>query len=268
MGTVASPSDDRSKIVMGYPPINSYPQSPYVYPQPDLGYHNHKGYVDSVSPNPYSQSFDGYYYQQPYEPLVPEPSRTTSVGRAMISLLIVLTIGMCMLSIIIFLLFATDLPDFRIVSLTVPNFNATNSSLVAIWYANITVTNQNEGFKIQFPHVMSSVFYEEDMLAISPLQPFEIETKQNLDLSFRVTTGRSNQEQLHAGVFQNIVQDRSTGFVIFSLRLSLKAQYMSNSFSRKASIKVYCKNLQVSFSPTGEGKLTEDSPNECLTFSQ
>ncbi|KAL2533473.1 hydroxyproline-rich glycoprotein family protein [Abeliophyllum distichum] len=219
MGTVASPSDDRSKIVMGYPPMNSNPQSPYVYPQADLGYHNHKGYADSVSPNPYSQSFDGYYYQRPYEPLVPEPSRTTSVGRAMISLLIVLTIGMCMLSIVIFLLFATDLPDFRIVSLSVPNFNATNSSLFASWYANITVTNQNDGFKIQFPHAVSSVFYEEDMLAISPLQPFEIETKQNLDLSFHVTTDRSNQEKLHTGVFPNIVQDRSTGFRNFQLEI-------------------------------------------------
>jgi len=258
---VASPSDDRSKIVMGYPPMNRYPQ-------PDLAYHHHKGYENSVNPNYYPQSFDGYYYQQTYAPLVPEPSRTTSVGRAMISLLVFLTLGMCMLSIVIFLLFGTDNPDFHLVSLTVPNFNVTNTSLLATWYANITVTNKNEAFKVHFLHVVSSVFYEEDMLGISPLQPFQVHTRETLGMSFRVTTDPLNQEKLHNGVFPSIVQDRSTSIVFFSLRLSLKAEYKSSSLWKKASLKVNCKNMQVSFSPTGEGKLTEDFLNECVLFSQ
>ncbi|CAA2971148.1 Hypothetical predicted protein [Olea europaea subsp. europaea] len=255
METVASPSHDQSKIAMRYP-------------QPNIGYHHNKGYANSVNPNPYPQSFDEYYYQQTYKPLIPEPSRTTSIGHAMIYLLIVLTFGMCMLSIVIFLLFGTDQPDFHMVSLTVPNFNVTNSSLIASWYANITVKNQNEAFKVQFQHVVSSIFYEEDMLAISLLQPFQVETKQTLGMSFLVTTDPSNQEKLHAGVFPSIVQDRSTGIVTFSLRLSLKAQYKSNTLWKKASLKVICKNLQVSFSPTGEGKLTEDFPNQCILFTR
>ncbi|CAI9780259.1 unnamed protein product [Fraxinus pennsylvanica] len=231
MKTVASPSDDQSKIVMGYSP-DRYPQPPYGYPQPDIGYHHDKGYANSVNPNPHPQSFDGYYYQQSYEPLVPEPSRTTSIGRAMIYLLIVLTFGMCLLSIVIFLLFGTDQPDFHMVSLTVPTFNVTNSSLIASWYANITVTNQNEAFKVHFQHVVSSIFYEEVMLAISLLKPFQVETKQTRSMSFRVTTDPSNQEKLHNGVFPNIVQDRSNGIVIFSLRLSLKAQKIDRRFSQ------------------------------------
>jgi len=87
-------------------------------------------------------------------------------------------------------------------------------------------------------------------------------------MSFLLTTDPSNQEKLHNGVFPNIVQDRSNGIVIFSLRLSLKAQYKSNTLWKKASLKVNCKNLQVSFSPTGEGKLTEDFPNECVLFTR
>ncbi|CAA3031878.1 uncharacterized protein LOC111412667 [Olea europaea var. sylvestris] len=266
MGTMAPPSDDQSKIVMGYPRMNRYPP-PYGYPKPDLAYHHHKDYANSINPNHYPQSFDGYYYQQTYAPLVPEPSRTTSVGRAMISLLIFLTLGMCMLSIVIFLLFGTEDPDFHLVSLTVPNFNVTNSSLVASWDANITVTNQNEAFKVQFLQVVSSFFHEEDLLAISPLQSFQVETRQTLGMSFGVATDPTNQEKLHNGVFPSIVQERSTGIVCFSLRLSLKAEYKSNSLWKKASLKVNCKNLQVSFSPTGEGKWTEDFPKKCLLFS-
>ncbi|KAK4396598.1 hypothetical protein Sango_1496400 [Sesamum angolense] len=123
--------------------------------------------------NPYSQPYNNYYYQQPYKPLVPENGDDSSFGRVMLILMIILVGGMCMMSLAMWFLFGTNIPEFGVTSLKVSNFTVTDTNLTGEWNVDFSVHNTNRELAIHFDMITSSIFYKETLLGVSSLQPFQ-----------------------------------------------------------------------------------------------
>ncbi|KAL3839361.1 hypothetical protein ACJIZ3_023952 [Penstemon smallii] len=239
--------------VVGYPSsIDPYPQSQNMFPHgssaypvpmhpphgayasqsfqhhpgygPSSSFHAHGKYPASAAQiNPYSPSFNQYYYQQqPYKPLMLETNPgANSFGRMMLILMIVLVGSMCMMSLVMWFLFGTYIPEFQVVSLKVSNFSSTNTTLTGIWDAKLTVRNTNEETVIQFDRVRSSIYYGDVMLGISTLRPFEVEKKKRYDIDVNVTAEHTlNVDKMQSSILPTLAEDRSNGVVVFSLRLS------------------------------------------------
>ncbi|KAI3471745.1 hypothetical protein Pfo_028398 [Paulownia fortunei] len=259
----ASPSDDpKQKIVMGYPSMdryhqaqNMYPQAASAYPAPcrpqgyasssfqlPQGYDSSPfqqdgKYLASTSQNPYPQPYNDCYYQQHYKPLCPNPTIT---------------------------------PRLAVFSLKVSNFTATNTTLTGIWDVDVAVSNTNKELAIHFDGVMSSIFYKDALLGISALQPFQVQQMQRSALNFSMPAEQTpNDHRLQNWVLPALSQDRSNGVVVFSLRLAMKANFTSpNMVYRQESLRVLCENMQISFSPTGEGTMLPGLGNACLIHLQ
>ncbi|XP_073275510.1 uncharacterized protein [Primulina huaijiensis] len=278
MGTSASPSlDPKEKPVIGYPSMGrcnqtQYPQIPPGYPvqmnpvaASSSSFHN-QGNYPIYAPNPHSDSFNAYYYQNPYLPMIPEPKKSTSFGRVMLMFMIVLVAIMCTMSLVMWFLFGTNIPGFQVKSLNLSNFTATDTSCTGTWDANVTVTNLNEDLEIEFSKVRSSVFYREAMMGISLMQPFEIQKREAVNMNVSVPaeqiTGGTNLQSL---VLPSLVQDQRNGIVVFSLRLAFHVSFRSSDVVYKQEVlKVFCENLKVKISGSGEGTLTQDLGSECL----
>ncbi|KZV48979.1 Hydroxyproline-rich glycoprotein family protein [Dorcoceras hygrometricum] len=273
--------DRKERTAIGYPSMDRYHLSHSPYPQMHPGYpvpyqpptfpssssfHNQGRYPDYVAQNSHSASLNGYYYQKSYVPMMPEEDKSTSFGRVMLILMIILVAGMCMMSLVMWYLFGTYIPEFQVSSLNVSNFTATGTALTGEWDANVVVSNANENLEIHFDHIRTSIFYREAIVGISVLQPFLLQKKQDLGLNVSVPA----EPLLSDDDFQNVVlpslaQDKKNGVIVFSLRMAFNANFTSSDIVyRREALRVFCDNLQVNFSSSGEGTLTQGSNAECL----
>ncbi|KAL6559115.1 hypothetical protein OROHE_006484 [Orobanche hederae] len=305
MSPAPSSSEDHNqqKIAMGYPSMDRYNQAQYMFPsQPPVypipiqcgpGPH---GYAASSSPNPnnftqpytssstssspsyhfpyqtdpkYLTSNDFYYPQQHYKPLVPEPNGGSSFGRVMLVLMAVLVASMCMMTLVMWLMFGTYIPEFEVQSLKISNFTVTNTTLTGEWDVDISVSNMNKELDVCFDRVMSSVYYKEALLGISAVETFHVPQMQREEFNFTLlsaeqTAGDNNR--LQSWVLPMLAHDHSNGVVVFSLRLALKANFTTPSMVyRQEDMRVLCENMQVMFSMvTGEGKLSHGLGTTCL----
>ncbi|XP_073148291.1 uncharacterized protein [Henckelia pumila] len=265
---IGYPSMDRYHLSSPYPQMNSgypVPFQPQTFPS-SSSFHNQGRYPNHAARH--LQSSNGYYYQQPYLPMMPDQdNKGVSFGRLMLVLMVVLVAGMCMMSLIMWYLFGTCIPEFEVSSLNVSNFSATNASLAGKWDARVVVSNANENLEIHFDQIRSSIFYRQAMIGISmSSQPFKLQKQQSLGLNVSVPAepveGENNLQRL---LLPSLAQDQKNGVIVFSLRMALNANFTStNIVYRKEDLRVYCENLQVNFSSSGEGTLTQGSESECL----
>lgn len=238
--------------------------------QPSSSFPQNNGkYVNPGPPNPYPPPqpyINDYYYQQHYKPLVPDPGSNSSFGRVMLILMIVLVASMCMMSLVMWFLFGTYIPEFEVVSLKVENFTATDTTLTGKWDVELSVSNTNKDLAVHFDRVMSSIFYREALLGISTLQPFQVDQMHQSLINFSMPAEQTpNDQKLQGWVLPTLAQDRSNGMVVFSLRLAMKTNFTTNNVVyRQESLRVMCENIQVIFSPTGEGTLSPGLGSMCL----
>ncbi|KAL0374780.1 UNVERIFIED_CONTAM: hypothetical protein Sradi_3393700 [Sesamum radiatum] len=211
--------------------------------------------------NPYPQPYNDYYYQQPYKPLGPQEDRS-SFGKVMLMMMIVLIGGMCMMSLVMWFLFGTNIPEFEVTSLKVSNFSVMDSNLTGEWNVDVTVHNANRELAIHFATITSSIFYKEILLGVSSLRPFQVEKTEKADINFSLSA--LNDAKMQALVLPQLAEDQSKGTVLFSLILSMKANFTTPTMIyRQDSLKVLCENMPVSFW-NGEGKLLEGWRSRCL----
>lgn len=163
-------------------------------------------------------------------------------------------------------LFGTYIPEFEVVSIKVSNFTATNTTLTGIWYVEMSVSNTNKELDVNFDHGMSSIFYKDALLGISTLQPFDVEKMQRFDVNYSMPAEqRIDDHKLQNWVLPTLAQDRSNGVVVFGLRLAMEANFTApNIVYRQESLRVLCENMEISFSPNGEGILSPGVRNTCL----
>ncbi|KAK6126479.1 hypothetical protein DH2020_039784 [Rehmannia glutinosa] len=188
----------------------------------------------------------------------------------MLILMIVLIGSMCMMSLVMWFLYGTYIPEFEISSLRVTNFTATNAALTGTWIAKMVVRNTNLDMAIDFERVRSVVMYRGNILGVSSLRPFEIERNERFDLDFDVPAGDNNEtlilDSLPGWVMPALAQDWNNGVVVFSLRLAMSANFSSiNRGYREESLIVSCDNLEMTSSPErNEGKLSAGVGSQCL----
>ncbi|XP_073271668.1 uncharacterized protein [Primulina huaijiensis] len=198
--------------------------------------------------------------------MMPEDNKSVSFSRVMLILMFVLVAGMCMMSLVMWYLFGTYIPQFEVSSLNVSNFSATNTALTGKWDASVVVSNANEKLEIHFDHIRSSIFYRQAMVGISILQPFLVQNKQNMGLNVSVPAEPVvSEDDFQRLMLPSLAQDQKKGLVVFSLRMAFNADFTSSDIVyRKEALRVYCDNLQVNFSSSGEGALNPGSGSECL----
>ncbi|KZV28415.1 hydroxyproline-rich glycoprotein [Dorcoceras hygrometricum] len=275
MGTPATQQAPlKEKPVIGYPSMGRYHQTqmPPGYPVPmhtvaSTSSIRAQANYPIYATNPHSNSYNAYYYQDPYLPMIPEPQKTTSFGRVMLVFAITIVAIMCTMSLVMWFLFGTYIPGFQIKSLNLSNFTATDTSFTGKWEANVTVSNLNEGLELEFSKATCSVFYREAIMGISLMQPFELKKRQAVDLDVRVpaaqTTGGAGD--LQGLILPSLVHDQRNGIVVFSLRLAFHVNFVSSGVVYKQEVvRVYCENLKVKISGSGEGTLAQDFGSECL----
>ncbi|KAL6507788.1 hypothetical protein OROGR_023983 [Orobanche gracilis] len=295
----SSSSEDhhKPKIAMGYPSMDRYNQAQYMFPSEPPVYPiqcgpGPQGYAaSSPNPNNFTQPYtssspsyhfpyqtdpkyltanDFYYPQQHYKPLVPEPKGSSSFGRVMLVLMAVLVVGMCMMTLVMWLMFGTYLPEFEVKSLKVSNFTVTNTTVTGEWYVDISVSNMNKELAVSFDRLMSSVYYKEALLGTSAVETFHVVPQmQREEFNFTLLAGdhaAGDNNRLVSWVLPTLAHDYSDRVVVFSLRLALKANFTTPSMVyRQEDMRVLCENMQVTFSTvTGEGELSPGFGTTCL----
>ncbi|KAL3825698.1 hypothetical protein ACJIZ3_021727 [Penstemon smallii] len=252
--------ETRHKVAMGLPSMDSYHHQTHniIQPQAPPIYSPGK-YPSSTETNPYSPSFNDYHYQQSFKPapLIPDPNEGSSSGRYIIILMTVLVSSMCLLIFAMYLLFHTDIPEFQVASLKVSNFSATDTNVTGKWDANVLVKNTNKELSVQFEKVKSSVYYEEVVLGVSCLEPFQVDKDQEKEFHLNVSAKENlSVDNLQRAVLPTLVQERNNGEVTFGLKLTMTANFTSSGLAhRQQGLKVLCEKLQVNFTSNSEGVL-------------
>ncbi|CAA0837806.1 Unknown protein [Striga hermonthica] len=252
-------------------PHQGYPPSYNVnYPNYPIAYSPHHKYDPTLQNpyHPYPNTGDFYYPQQHYKTLVPDGGdSSSSFGRLMLILMAVLVTAMCMMTLVMWFLFGTYIPEFNVASLKVSNFTVSNVTLTGTWDVGVSVANTNKDLAISFDRVMSSIFYKEALLGISAVRPFQVGQMQHTEFNFSMPAEQNMEEnKLQGWVLPTLEQDHGNGMVVFSLRLALKANFTTqNMVYRQENMRVMCENMQLIFSAaTGNGTLSPGMRTNCL----
>ncbi|KAL3532160.1 hypothetical protein ACH5RR_005681 [Cinchona calisaya] len=276
---MASSSD--KQYVMGYPSMNNMysqpppspgyamPCQPGAYPPPmQPPYNGYPGMPESKKY--FTPSFNVWYNSREYGPMGWEPEEDNSsskgFGRLMLVTMVTLITSMCMVSLVIWFLFGTQVPEFHVASLSVSNFDMNDSMIAAKWDVNVTVFNSNRDLKVEFIPIKASVFYKNVPLALSAIEPFHLQGAHLHEFQIKMDNGKAIiSKPLMA---EEINSGHSSGHLFVSVRLSLGAKFSTNSIWRKETLRVFCENLILNFaSKGGNGTLAEDGQTECLIFT-
>ncbi|CAA0818785.1 Unknown protein [Striga hermonthica] len=276
--------DQKQKAETGYPSMDRYQQSPYMFPlqqprppPPSSAYPcgSHHGYphvfvsdqLPQFPSQPYPNTTD-FYYNKPLPDMDTGDDGSSSFVRVMLLLMIVLVASMCTMSLVMWFLFGTYVPEFEVTYLKVSNFTVSNSTLTGTWDVTISVANTNKDRAVRFDRVASSLFYKEALLGISPVKPFQVNQMQRTEFNLSIPADVKNLEEnrVQEWVLPTLEQDYSNGMVDFSLRLALNANFMMpNKVYRQASMKVMCEKMEVVFSvDNSEGRLSPGMMRTCL----
>ncbi|KAF5937813.1 hypothetical protein HYC85_025319 [Camellia sinensis] len=280
---MASTGDDQSKqaSVTGYPPVpgfspqqQQYPPQPYPpqyqnYPPPPYYPNPHN------NPYPYTAPPPAAYYSQQYAAAPHESSGRFTFVRFILTMMIALFLGAFLLSLLTFLIFGADVPQFFIQSMSVPEFNISGHALRANWDANITISNSNEKLVLFFEKIEGVIVHEETVLALAIAEHINVGTRGETTFNIKfVSATSSNHQEVVMGEHPDLVRDRNKQEVSFALRMMATTTFRSSSlWRRQASLRVFCEELHFKFAgPAGAGTLVaasdrKDHRNECLVYA-
>lgn len=275
------PGMDTNVHLRSSPHDHMYPQAQPTY-QLGYPYSSFHGNYPIQQNNPYNNNpplyYNNNYYQQPYyDPpglRIQEPDpESTSFARTMLILMLVLVGSMCIMTLGMWYLYGTYVPEFEVGSMKVSNFTATNDTLTGTWNADIIIGNPNQHLAIEFQRVRYLVYYRGMVIGSSSMDSFKIEKDAKLDLNISMVADDRTLIKtgtLHDWLLPSLAGDWSKGEVVFSLRLAMVAKLWSpNHVYRHDSLTVSCDDLQVSFtSDVYDGVLSQGSGTQCLIHLQ
>ncbi|KAL8147937.1 NDR1/HIN1-like protein 10 [Apium graveolens] len=212
-------------------PVTGYP----AHPNPN-GYSSGTAYPYAAAPPPNN----GYYTQNPYY-------NRTDPQRAFIRRLFAIIISCIIISgtvlLIIWLILRPRVPEFRVDSLSVSNFNISSSLLSGNWDVQFTVRNPNKKITVKYDRIDADVFYKSEGLASTTLPPFS-QGKRN-ETKVRATFGAIGA-YVEDWVVRDVSGDRGKGSVKFSVRLLARARFKAGAWgTRKRYVRVLCRDVPV-----------------------
>lgn len=162
---------------------------------------------------------------------------------------------------IIWLILRPRVPEFRVDSLSVSNFNISSSLVSGNWDVQFTVRNPNKKITVKYDRIDADVFYKSEGLASTTLPPFS-QGKRN-ETKVRATFGAIGT-YVDDWVVRDVNGDRGRGSVKFSVRLLARARFKAGAWgTRKRYVRVLCRDVPVGLTlSSGRGSMVGDA-REC-----
>ncbi|KAF5744908.1 protein YLS9 [Tripterygium wilfordii] len=236
---------DPSRPVTGYPTANGYPAPPpgSVYPY--------------QAPPPQNPSH-AYYYNAP-----PPPDPRSAFFRRFCLIIVALTVIFATVLFIYWLIIRPTVPEFRVDSLSVSNFNVTSSSqtVTGSWYLRLQVYNTNRRMTVSYDDVRPSIFYETESLVETRIPPFQQGKKNQtfVDASFSATNSYVDR-----WVVDGISADRARGNVSFNVKVVAVVNFRTGAWRARARVlRVYCRDVPVGITASSRSGKLVGGAREC-----
>ncbi|KAL4567643.1 hypothetical protein LXL04_023232 [Taraxacum kok-saghyz] len=243
---------EQSRPVTGYPAHSAtgYPNTATAYP-----------YVAAPPNAPQNQGTYFHvagtrYHSDPYA----SQQRATFVHR-----FFAILIGSILITgIIIFtmwLILRPQIPQFRVETLTLSNFNISSNSLVAgDWDAHFIVRNPNSKITLYYDQIEAAVFHKSDSISETTVPPFVQATKNQtaIKATFASLTAYVDDRD-------SINSERSHGTITFNIRMIARVRFRAGGWwARRRILRVYCPNLSIGISSNSNGgTLVGGGSKEC-----
>nr|XP_043632884.1 NDR1/HIN1-like protein 1 [Erigeron canadensis]XP_043632885.1 NDR1/HIN1-like protein 1 [Erigeron canadensis]XP_043632886.1 NDR1/HIN1-like protein 1 [Erigeron canadensis]XP_043632887.1 NDR1/HIN1-like protein 1 [Erigeron canadensis] len=233
------------------PPVTGYPAPP---PQNGTAY-------------PYPAAQQTYFNTSYYPPNNPYTLQQQQERIKFLRRIFAIFMGCIIITgIIVFLMWVIlrpQVPEFRVNSLSVSNFNASSNSLVSgNWDAQLMVRNPNSKITLYYDQIEAAVFYKAESIAETTVAPF-VQGKKNetaFGAKFASVSSYVNDKN-------GIANDRIKGnAVAFNIRMVARVRFKAGSWwAKRRVLRVYCPDLNVAFSTnaTSSGSLTAAGVKNC-----
>lgn len=235
------------------PPYHPYPPPPHGYPPYQQGYNNFPGHAPYYDvPRTYHHTGDG----------------GSSFFRGFIMCSCFIFTGFFVLTLIAALSLHPQFPVFKVVSLSVSNFN-TSSILTGDWNISVTAENPNTRLKGYFLDFKVDVVHDNNELAMSLVPDFELEKHEQKQMDVKASS--NNVVSFQKWDLDKMSNERqsSSNSIMFGVRVSSLAEFKSTSFAtRSTRMLAICEGLKVVFqNNTGNGSLDNGgNPATCQLY--
>ncbi|XP_023528870.1 uncharacterized protein LOC111791665 [Cucurbita pepo subsp. pepo] len=232
----------------GYPPAMGYPPAPHPgYPPAPGNYPPYNAYA-------YTQAPPAAYYNSNNNNNNPQYYRQETAGagflRGIFAALLLLVIIMTMSSIITWIILRPEIPNFKVDSFSLTNFNISKSNYSGIWDLKVTVQNPNHKLNLHFERIRSFVDYNENTVATSFSDPFFLDMEKSRQMLVKMTSSSPDDPGNWAQTEEKLERERATGTVSFTLRLLAWTTFRSGSgsgWTRRVILRVFCEDLKLVF---------------------
>ncbi|XP_061362930.1 uncharacterized protein LOC133306626 [Gastrolobium bilobum] len=256
------------------PPGSAYP--PEGYPSVPGG-QNHHAYHQAYAlyPNGYPP---GYHYPPTapyYGPPPPYPAASvggTSAGvrfyRSFILCCCILLTFLFLASLVLALVLRPQLPIYKVLSMSVTNFTVT-PTLTGEWNTKMYIENPNDKLRAFFSDLRVDVVYKDGVVAVNYAPGFTLDKKEVTEIGVTGSSSHANEALMDKTTMVDLVKDRTTGSVTFSLRLTSINAFKSGSFStRSTQIVALCDGLKLVFQNNNSTGVLNNggNPIECELY--
>ncbi|KAM1465602.1 hypothetical protein FF1_044123 [Malus domestica] len=160
---------------------------------------------------------------------------------------------------VIWLVLRPKVPDFRLDSLSLTNFNVSSSrSLSDKWSIGFSFYNPNKKLSFRYEEVVSSIFYQNGFISETRVQPFAQGRKDRNLVNATLSAVNSFGD---ARMVRGIEVDRGRRTVSFNVKVLARIQFQNGWWRlRQRLLRVLCRGVAVSVSSnSGSGKLASGS---------
>ncbi|KAK1418927.1 hypothetical protein QVD17_28080 [Tagetes erecta] len=228
---------DQSRPVTGYPayPTTTTTTTAYPYTAPPPHPPQNQSTYFHVTGNP--------YYSNPYA----SQQRATFIHRFFAFLIgSILITGIIIF--IMWLILRPQIPQFRVETLNLSNFNISSNSLISgNWEARFTARNPNSKITLYYDQIEAAIFYKSDSISETSVPPFVQGTKNETTLkaTFASLGGYLDSKD-------SINGEMKSGKVGFNLRMITRVRFQAGSWwARRRILRVYCPDLAVGVNGNG-----------------
>lgn len=173
--------------------------------------------------------------------------------RAIFLCTIWLVVITCLSSIVMFFFVRRHAPSFQLVSFSVSKFSVGEDHLTAIWDANMTMKNQFDNTDLHLDYVQSIVYFNEDLLAASPVQNFkhDVTIKRNEMGNFLTNLSVNDSSSLHTPD-KKVLADlrdlrKEKNYLVLSLKMYIWISSKEDSQTMSGKLGVLCKHIKIAF---------------------
>ncbi|CAN1171197.1 NDR1/HIN1-like protein 10 [Linum perenne] len=241
----------------GYPAPPNQQQRPNGYPPP-----SGTAYPYQAPPQPSNP----YYYNNPQSQGPPYTAPRPTLYRRLIGILIIVIVLLLTALLIAWIAIRPRVPEFRLTSLTLTNFNSSGNQLSGDWAARFEVYNPNKKMSVEYDPVQSTLYYHREFLAETRMQPFFQQRKNLSAVEARYTALNRYVDQWVTDEVNK--ERRKAGSLAFDLRVAAGVGFKYGGFrARRRVLRVRCDDLTVEIRGNGGSGNMSRVPKRCSVYA-